>query len=94
MREIFDFHLHVGHFFEWSLKARELWLETGPYGREIYAADGRQDVNAFARVLAAEGVVGGVLLPEYALHTAGVMPVERALAITRRSIRSLFLSGL
>ena len=84
MRNLFDFHLHTGHYYEWSAKARQLWMETGPYWREIYTARGEQDVDAFARVLADEGVVGGVLLPEYAPHTAGVMPVERALAIAGR----------
>ena len=84
MRKIFDFHLHVGHYHEWSPGARRLWLETGPYSGKIYAEDGRLDIDAFHQVLAGEGVVGGVLLPEYALHTAGVMPVERAIEVSQR----------
>ena len=84
MRKIFDFHLHVGHFHEWSEEARRLWMETGPYSGKIYAPDGSLDIDAFHQVLADEGVIGGVLLPEYALHTAGVMPVERAIAVSQR----------
>ena len=84
MRKIFDFHLHVGHYHEWSKDARQLWMETGPYSDKIYAEDGLLDIDAFHQVLVDEGVVGGVLLPEYALHTAGVMPVERALEVNRR----------
>jgi predicted TIM-barrel fold metal-dependent hydrolase len=84
MRNIFDFHIHVGHYFEWSLKARQLWMETGPFWRDIYSENGELDIDAFHKVLAGEGVIGGVLLPEYALHTAGVMPVERAIAVSQR----------
>jgi len=84
MRKIFDFHIHVGHYYEWSLKARQLWLETGPFWRDIYNEAGELDIDAFHQVLAGEGVVGGVLLPEYALHTAGVLPVERAIAVSQR----------
>ena len=84
MRKLFDFHLHVGHYHEWSPEARKLWMEAGPYWRKIYAEDGLLDKDVFHQVLEAEGVVGGVLLPEYALHTAGVMPVERAIEISRR----------
>lgn len=84
MRKIFDFHLHVGHYHEWSAEARRLWMETGSYSDKIYAEDGSLDIDAFHQVLLGEGVVGGVLLPEYALHTAGVMPVERAIAVSQR----------
>ncbi len=83
MRKLFDFHLHVGHYHEWAPAARTLWMETGPYWRKIYAEDGLLDIDAFHQVLEVEGVVGGVLLPEYALHTAGVMPVERAIEISQ-----------
>ncbi len=83
MRKLFDFHLHVGHYHEWAPAARLHWMETGPYWRKIYAEDGFLDIDVFHQVLEAEGVVGGVLLPEYALHTAGVMPVERAIEISR-----------
>ncbi len=84
MRKLFDFHLHVGHYHEWSPEARKLWMATGPYSSKIYAEDGRLDIDAFNQVLVDEGVVGGVLLPEYALHTSGVMPVERALEVSQR----------
>ncbi|MCD6292352.1 MAG: amidohydrolase [Deltaproteobacteria bacterium] len=84
MRKVFDFHLHVGHRFEWSEEARRLWMETGSYTDKIYAQDGCLDIDAFHQVLVDEGVVGGVLLPEYAPHTSGVMPVERAIAVSER----------
>ena len=83
MRKLFDFHIHVGHYHEWSKEARRLWMETGPYSRKIYAEDGSLNIDAFHQALVDEGVVGGVLLPEYALHTAGIMPVERAIEVSQ-----------
>ena len=84
MQKVFDFHIHVGHYHEWSPAARQLWMETGPFWRDIFTGSGELEIDAMHRVLVAEGVVGGVLLPEYALHTAGVLPVERALAVSQR----------
>ncbi len=84
MQKVFDFHIHVGHYREWTLPARQLWLETGPFWRDLFDDAGDLDIDALHQVLVGEGVVGGVLLPEYAPHTAGILPVERAVSVHRR----------
>lgn len=80
--EIIDVHLHVGHLFEWHPEAVRLWMDTGPYRPRIYDDEGRLQPDAFQRVLAAEGVTGGILLPEYSPATAGVLPVERTFEVS------------
>ncbi|MBN2332554.1 MAG: amidohydrolase [Deltaproteobacteria bacterium] len=82
--DIIDIHLHVGHVFEWSPAAVHLWMNTGPYRQQIYNDDGVLVPEQYHRVLAAEGIVGGVLLPEYSPETAGVLPVEGTFAISSR----------
>ena len=84
MPKIFDFHIHVGHLSDWTEAACRFWMETGPYRERIYRADGLLDSDALARVLRSEGVVGAVLLPEYAPRTAAMVPVERVLEVSRR----------
>ncbi len=82
--EVIDIHLHVGHLFEWCPEAVRLWMDSGPYRRQIYDDDGVLQPENFCRVLAAEGVSGGILLPEYSPGTAGVLPVERTFAVSDR----------
>jgi predicted TIM-barrel fold metal-dependent hydrolase len=84
MRRLFDFHIHAGHLDDWTAAARRFWMDTGPYSERLYPDGGRLDIAAFGGIMAAEGVVGGVLLPEYAPHTAALVPVERVLEISRR----------
>lgn len=84
MRRLFDFHIHAGNLDDWTEAARRFWMDTGPYSARLFKPDGCLDVEAFAGIMAAEGVVGGVLLPEYALHTAALVPVERVLEISRK----------
>ena len=82
--EVFDIHLHVGQLFEWSPEAVRLWMDTGPYRPLIYDDQGCLVPDKFCRVLADEGVTGGVLLPEYSPETAGTMPVERCFEVSER----------
>ena len=82
--EIIDIHLHVGQLFEWQPEAVRLWMDSGPYRSLIYDDHGRLVPEQFNRVLADEGVVGGVLLPEYSPQTAGVMPVERCFEVSEQ----------
>ena len=78
MEKIIDIHLHVGHKFEWTNRAKALWMDTGPYVPHLFDRDGRQLPEAYGDVIKEEGVMGGLLLPEYSPGTAGVMPFERA----------------
>jgi hypothetical protein len=82
--KLIDVHLHVGQVFEWRPEAVRLWMDTGPYRPLIYDDKGRLVPERYHRVLADEGVVGGVLLPEYSPETAGVLPVERVFEVCRR----------
>ncbi|MFC1580795.1 amidohydrolase family protein [Thermodesulfobacteriota bacterium] len=75
---IIDVHIHVGHRFEWTESAREIWMDSGPYVPQIFDAEERQAPGKYGDVIKEEGVVGGILLPEYSPQTAGVMPFERA----------------
>ncbi|MBW1801760.1 MAG: amidohydrolase [Deltaproteobacteria bacterium] len=75
---IIDVHIHVGHRFEWTETAREIWMDSGPYVPHIFDAGERQAPRQYGEVIKKEGVVGGILLPEYSPQTAGVMPFERA----------------
>ena len=78
---IIDVHIHVGHRFEWTETAREIWMDSGPYVPHIFDAEERQVPGKYGDVIKEEGVVGGILLPEYSPQTAGVMPFERAMEI-------------
>jgi predicted TIM-barrel fold metal-dependent hydrolase/N-acetylglutamate synthase-like GNAT family acetyltransferase len=78
MKEIIDVHIHVGHRFEWTRDAKGVWMETGPYSSEIFDENGTQVPGRYGDVIKREGVLGGILIPEYSPLTAGVMPFERA----------------
>jgi predicted TIM-barrel fold metal-dependent hydrolase/ribosomal protein S18 acetylase RimI-like enzyme len=78
MEKIIDTHLHVGHKFEWTDTARALWMDTGPYEPRLFDRDGHQLPEPYGDVIKDEGVMGGILIPEYSPGTAGVMPFERA----------------
>ena len=56
----------------------ETWANSGPYVPHIFDAEERQVPGKYGDVIKKEGVVGGILLPEYSPQTAGVMPFERA----------------
>ncbi len=84
MRKVFDFHIHVGHFPDWTKAARKFWLDTGPYVERLFAPDGYFNIAAMKEILDAEGVIGGVLLPEYAPETAALVPVERVVEISSK----------
>ena len=74
--KVFDIHLHIGHLFQWKENAIKLWMDTGDYREKIFDKNGRLIIDNYVEVLAKEGVVAGVLLPEYSPMTAGVLPVE------------------
>ncbi|NPA24959.1 MAG: amidohydrolase [Deltaproteobacteria bacterium] len=94
MRKIFDFHIHAGHLPDWTMAARKFWMETGPYSGRLFTPEGRFDVEALEGILEAEGVVGGVLLPEYAPETAALVPVERVIEISRELPRMVPFGAL
>ncbi len=75
---IFDIHLHIGHLFQWSKDAIKLWMDTGKYREKIFDENGHLNIDSYVKILRDEGVIGGVLLPEYSPLTAGVLPVEQA----------------
>lgn len=81
MEKIIDIHIHVGHRFEWTAPAKAVWMDTGPYVPAIFDEYGRQLPEQYGDMIEAEGVFGGILLPECSPLTAGVMPFERALEI-------------
>ena len=81
MDKIIDIHLHVGHRFEWTEQARALWMDTGPYVPNIFDEEGRQAPQPYGDAIKDEGVLGGLLIPEYSPGTAGVMPFARAAEI-------------
>jgi predicted TIM-barrel fold metal-dependent hydrolase len=76
--KIIDVHIHVGHRFEWTDRAKEVWMDIGPYVPELFDKNERQLPQEYGDVLKREGVFGGILIPEYSPLTAGVMPFERA----------------
>jgi len=78
MEKIIDMHIHVGHRFEWTEGARALWMDTGPYVPRIFDKELRQLPQEYGDVIKEEGIIGGILIPEYSPGTAGVMPFERA----------------
>ena len=78
MQEIIDMHIHVGHRFEWTKGAQALWMDTGPYVPRLFDREERQLPQEYGDVIKEEGVVAGILIPEYSPGTAGVMPFDRA----------------
>ena len=78
MEKIIDIHIHVGHRLEWTDRAKSLWMDTGPYAPRLFDEDGFQLPEPYGDVIKDEGVMGGILIPEYSPETAGVMPFERA----------------
>ena len=75
---IIDVHIHVGHRFEWTETAKKTWMDTGPYVPGIFDDHEKQLPRQYGDALKGEGVVGGILIPEYSPLTAGIMPFERA----------------
>jgi hypothetical protein len=82
MDKIIDVHLHVGHRFEWTKRAREVWMDTGPYVPMLFDGEERQLSEQYGDVIKKEAWAG-ILLPEYSPLTAGIMPFERAEEIAR-----------
>ncbi|MFC1534188.1 amidohydrolase family protein [Thermodesulfobacteriota bacterium] len=80
---IIDVHIHVGHRYEWTEVAKEVWMDTGPYVPDIFNEQGKQLPRPYGEVIKREGVIGGVLIPEYSPLTAGIMPFERAIEINK-----------
>ena len=78
MEKLIDIHIHVGHKFEWTQDAKNLWMNTGQYVPEIFDDEGKQLAEKYGEVIKRENVFGGILIPEYSPLTAGVMPFERA----------------
>ncbi len=76
--KIIDIHLHIGHVFQWSENAVKLWMETGGYRKKIFDEKGYLIIDNYVEVLRNEGVIAGILLPEYSPLTAGILPVEEA----------------
>jgi predicted TIM-barrel fold metal-dependent hydrolase/GNAT superfamily N-acetyltransferase len=76
--KIIDVHIHVGHRFEWTERAKEVWMDIGPYVPEIFDKDERQLPQQYGDAIKKEGMFAGILIPEYSPLTAGVMPFERA----------------
>jgi len=83
MDKIIDMHIHVGHRYEWTDLAKKFWMDTGPYVPRLFDADGNQLSEQYGDVIKEEGVIAGILIPEYSPGTAGVMPFERAADINR-----------
>ena len=76
--KVIDIHLHIGHVFQWSENAVKLWMDTGDYRKNIFDEKGYLIIDNYVEVLRNEGVIAGILLPEYSPLTAGVLPVEEA----------------
>ncbi len=75
---IIDVHIHVGHRHEWTKRAQQVWMDTGPYVPRLFDGEENQLPRQYGEVIKAEGVFGGLLIPEYSPLTAGTMPFERA----------------
>ncbi len=82
MERIIDVHMHVGHRTEWTVRARKVWMDTGPYVPRLYGRDEEQLSEDYGDVIKEEAWAG-VLIPEYSPSTAGVMPFERGADISR-----------
>lgn len=80
--KIIDVHIHVGHRSEWTQRACEVWMDTGPYVPRLFDGAGNQLPEEYGKTVKEE-VWGGILIPEYSPRTAGVMPFERAEEINR-----------
>ena len=76
MQEIIDMHIHVGHRFEWTERAQALWMDTGPYVPRLFDREQRQLPQEYGDVIKEEGVVAGILIPEYSPGTAGSCPLS------------------
>lgn len=57
--KIIDVHIHAGHRFEWTERAKEVWMDTGPYVPDIFDNDERQLHQEYGDVIKCEGVFGG-----------------------------------
>jgi uncharacterized protein len=79
---VIDVHIHVGHRTEWTQKAREVWMDTGPYVPRLFDGEGNQLPEEYGKAIKEE-VWGGILIPEHSPRTAGVMPFERAEEINK-----------
>lgn len=79
--QIIDVHIHVGHKLEWTEAAKKIWMDTGSYASEIFNYDEKQKPQDYGDAIKREGVIGGILIPEYSPFTAGVLPFERAAEI-------------
>jgi predicted TIM-barrel fold metal-dependent hydrolase len=82
--KVIDIHLHIGHLFQWSEQAVKLWMDSGDYKRLIYDKKGYLNIDNYVEVLNKEGIVAGILLPEYSPMTAGVLPFEEALEFQKK----------
>jgi uncharacterized protein len=82
VKRLIDVHLHVGHRYEWTERARAVWMDTGPYVPALFDDQGEQNSDVYGSVIKKEAWAG-ILIPEYSPRTAGVMPVERAVDIAR-----------
>jgi hypothetical protein len=82
MERIIDVHMHVGHRFEWTPRARAVWMDAGPYVPRLYDGEDRQLSERYGDVIKEEAWAG-ILIPEYSPETAGLMPFERAKEIAR-----------
>lgn len=80
---IIDVHIHVGHRFEWTDAAKKVWMDIGPYVPDIFDEQEKQLPRQYGDVIKREGVVGGILIPEYSPLTSGIMPFERAIEINK-----------
>ncbi len=76
--KVIDIHLHIGHIFQWNENAIKLWMDTGDYRKRIFDKNGYLIIDKYVEALYNEGVIAGILLPEYSPLTAGVLPVEEA----------------
>jgi uncharacterized protein len=82
MNRIIDVHLHVGHRWEWTPRAQAVWMDTGPYVPRLFDREGNQLPDEYGAAITDE-VWAGILIPEYSPQSAGLMPIERALEISR-----------
>ncbi len=82
MERIIDVHTHVGHRFEWTKRAQEVWMDTGPYVPRLFDKEERQLPEIYGDTIKEEAWAG-ILIPEYSPASAGLMPFERAEEIAR-----------
>jgi len=82
--KVIDVHIHTGHLFQWSSQAIKLWMESGIYKEKIFNNKGYLIAEKFIKTLEEEGISGGILLPEYSPLTAGVLPVEDTVEISKK----------